>query len=164
MMPEVDGVEATRRLRELAPEVRVIILTGAADEDLGLRGLGAGASGYLTKDVELTALPRALRGARAGEAAISRRLAMRLVERYRREHAGRQGLRPIHSPLTDREWEVVDLLCSGATTDDIARSLVLSSETVRSHLKRIYRKLGVRSRADAIAAAERLRDDDPLAA
>ncbi len=164
MMPEVDGIEATRRLRELAPEVRVIILTGAGDEDLGLRGLGAGASGYLTKDVELSALPRALRGARAGEAAISRRLAMRLVERYRREHAGRQGLRPIQSPLTDREWEVVDLLCSGATTDDIARALVLSSETVRSHLKRIYRKLGVRSRADAIAAAERLRDDDPLAA
>ena len=73
MMPEVDGIEATRRLRELAPEVRVIILTGAGDEDLGLRGLGAGASGYLTKDVELSALPRALRGARAGEAAISRR-------------------------------------------------------------------------------------------
>ena len=89
---------------------------------------------------------------------------MRLLERFRREHAGRQGLRPIHSPLTDREWEVVDLLCSGATTDDIARLLVLSFETVRSHLKRIYRKLGVRSRADAIAAAERLRDDDPLAA
>ena len=55
-------------------------------------------------------------------------------------------------------------MCAGsATTDDIASSLVLSSETVRSHLKRIYRKLGVRSRADAIAAAQRLRDDDPLA-
>jgi NarL family two-component system response regulator LiaR len=164
MMPEVDGLEATRRLRELAPDVRVIILTGAGDEDLGLRGLGAGASGYLTKDVELTALPRAIRGARAGEAAISRRLTMRLVERYRREYAGRQGLRPIHSPLTDREWEVMDLLCAGEGTEEIARALVLSSETVRSHLKRIYRKLGVRSRADAVAAAQRLRDDEPLAA
>ena len=58
----------------------------------------------------------------------------------------------------------MDLLCAGASTDDIARALVLSTETVRSHLKRIYRKLAVRSRADAVRAAERLRDDDPLAA
>ena len=83
---------------------------------------------------------------------MSRRLAMKLVEHYRREHAGRQGLRPIHSPLTDREWEVVDLLSAGAGTEDIARALVLSTETVRSHLKRIHRKLGVRSRADAVRA------------
>jgi NarL family two-component system response regulator LiaR len=164
MMPEVDGLEATRRLAEAAPEVRVVMLTGAADDDLGLRCLAAGAAGYLTKDLELEALPRALRGTAAGEAAISRRLAMQLVEHYRREHAGRQGLRPIHSPLTDREWEVVDLLCSGAGTEDVARELVLSTETVRTHLKRIYRKLGVRSRADAVRVAQRLRDEGPLAA
>jgi two-component system, NarL family, response regulator LiaR len=164
MMPEVDGLEATRRLQALAPEVHVVMLTGATDEELGLQALVAGASGWLTKDMELSALPRALRGTLCGEAAISRRLARRLVEHYRHEHAGRRGLRPIHSPLTDREWEVVDLLCAGAGTEDIARALVLSTETVRSHLKRIYRKLGVRSRADAARAAERLRDDAPLAA
>ncbi|HWT25741.1 MAG TPA: response regulator transcription factor [Solirubrobacteraceae bacterium] len=164
MMPEMDGLEATRRIQAGAPEVRVVMLTGSADPDLGLRSLAAGATGYLTKDVELDALPRALRGTLHGEAAISRRLAMKLVELYRREQAGRQGLRPIHSPLTDREWEVVDLVCSGATTDDIARALVLSTETVRSHLKRIYRKLGVRSRAEAVRAVARLRDDEPLAA
>jgi DNA-binding NarL/FixJ family response regulator len=164
MMPELDGLEATRRLRDAAPEVRVVMLTGSADDELGLRALGAGASGYLTKDVELSALPRALRGTLNGEAAVSRRLAMKLVEHYRREHTGRQGLRPIHSPLTDREWEVVDLLSSGAGTEDIARALVLSTETVRSHLKRIHRKLGVSSRADAVRAVQRLRDDAPLAA
>jgi two-component system, NarL family, response regulator LiaR len=164
MMPELDGLEATRRIREAAPEVHVVMLTGSADDELGLRALGAGASGYLTKDVELSALPRALRGTLHGEAAVSRRLAMKLVEHYRREHAGRQGLRPIHSPLTDREWEVVDLLSAGAGTDEIARALVLSTETVRSHLKRIHRKLGVRSRADAVRAVQRLRDDTPLAA
>jgi two-component system, NarL family, response regulator LiaR len=164
VMPELDGLEATRRLRAAAPDVRVVMLTGAADEDLGLRALALGAAGFLTKDVELDSLARALRGTLIGEAVISRRLAMALVERYRRERTGRTGLRPIHSALTDREWEVLDLLCSGAGTEAIASSLVLSTETVRSHLKRIYRKLGVRSRAEAVLAAERLRDDEPLAA
>jgi two-component system, NarL family, response regulator LiaR len=164
MMPGMDGLEATRRLLAAAPEVRVVMLTGADDQELGLRALSAGATGYLTKDLELEALPRALRGTLLGEAAISRRLAMTLVEHYRREHAGRRGLRPIQSPLTDREWEVVDLLAAGAGTEEIAQALVLSTETVRSHLKRIYRKLGVRSRADAVRAAARLRDDEPLAA
>src|ERR1700754_4910915 len=83
MMPEMDGIEATRRIYEPAPSIRVVLLTGAGDEELGLRGLRAGASGYLSKEVELEALPRALRGALEGEAAISRRLAMQLIEQYR---------------------------------------------------------------------------------
>ena len=77
---------------------------------LGLRGLRAGAAGYLSKEVELDALPRALRGALDGEAAISRRLAMQLVEHYRSAPTGGAGLRPVRSALTDREWEVLDLL------------------------------------------------------
>ena len=157
MMPEVDGLEATRRLAEAAPEVRVVMLTGAADEDLGLRCLAAGAAGYLTKDLELEALPRALRGTAAGEAAISRRLAMQLVERYRSAPTGGAGLRPVRSRLTDREWEVLDLLATGATTDEIAKNLVLSPETVRSHLKNLYRKLEVNSRDEAVRAAAELR-------
>ena len=64
----------------------------------------------------------------------------------------------MRSTLTDREWEVLDLLASGARTEEIAQTLVLSTETVRSHLKNLYRKLGVRSRAEAIEAAERLRE------
>ncbi len=68
------------------------------------------------------------------------------------------GVRPVRSTLTDREWEVLDLLASGNTTDEIARTLVLSTETVRSHLKNLYRKLGVRSRDEAAEAARRLRD------
>ena len=141
MMPEVDGLEATRRLRGARPG-------GPRDHPhrrgrRGSRAAGARGGGERLPDEGRRAQRAAARPARrgAGEAAISRRLAMRLVERYRREHAGRQGLRPIHSPLTDREWEVMDLLCAGASTDDIARTLVLSSQTVRSHFKRIYRKL-----------------------
>jgi two-component system, NarL family, response regulator LiaR len=158
MMPEMDGVEATRRIYGQDPEIRVILLTGAGDEALGMRGLRAGAAGFLSKDMELDALPRALRGALDGEAAISRRLAMHLVQHYRSAPLGGMGLRPVRSELTDREWEVLDLLTGGASTDDIARVLVLSNETVRSHLKNLYRKLGVRSRDEAVEAANRMRE------
>jgi NarL family two-component system response regulator LiaR len=157
MMPEMDGIEATRRIFEHDPSIRVVMLTGAGDDELGLRGLRAGAAGYLSKEVELDALPRALRGALEGEAAISRQLAMKLVERYRAAPTGGAGLRPVRSRLTDREWEVLDLLSTGATTDQIAKQLVLSSETVRSHLKNLYRKLEVNSREEAVRAASRLR-------
>jgi two-component system, NarL family, response regulator LiaR len=71
---------------------------------------------------------------------------------------GGSGFRPVRSALTDREWEVLDLLSTGAGTEEIARTLVLSTETVRSHLKNLYRKLGVRSREQAAEEARRLRD------
>lgn len=124
------------------------------DDHAALRALQAGASGYLSKEVELHALPRALAGLLDGEAAVSRRLARRLIEAFRNPPP---ELRPIRGPLTAREWEIVELLTPGRSTDDIADTLVISSETVRSHVKSIMRKLGVHSRRDAQAAAERLR-------
>jgi NarL family two-component system response regulator LiaR len=164
MMPELDGIEATRRIFESDSSIRVVLLTGAADDELGLRGLRAGASGFLSKDMELAALPRALRGALDGEAAISRRLAMQLVQHFRSTPTAGMGLRPVRSSLTDREWEVLDLLSGGASNEDISRLLVLSHETVRSHLKNLYRKLDVRSREDAAAAALRMRELTGVAA
>ena len=158
MMPEMDGIEATRRIHEQDAGIPVVLLTGSVDESLGLRGLRAGAAGFLSKNMELASLPRALRGSIAGEAAISRRLAMQLIQHYQSAPTGGMGLRPVRSKLTDREWEVLDLLAGGATNDDIARQLVLSSETVRSHLKNLYRKLDVRSRKEAVGAAARLRE------
>ena len=157
-LPGLDGIEATRAIHERAPGICIVLLASAPDDALGLRALRAGAAGYLSKGVEPHLLPRALRGAVEGEAAISRRLAMTLVESYRRTPRGGSGLRPVRSELTDREWEVLDLLASGASTEDIARTLVLSTETVRSHLKNLYRKLGVRSRGEAVQEALRLRD------
>jgi two-component system, NarL family, response regulator LiaR len=158
MMPEMDGIEATRRIHEQDQEIRVVLLTGAGDETLGMRGLRAGAAGFLSKDMELTSLPRALRASIDGEAAISRRLAMQLIQHYRSAPMGGMGLRPVRSKLTDREWEVLDLLTGGASSEDIARLLVLSNETVRSHLKNLYRKLEVRSREEAVEAAARMRE------
>lgn len=158
LMPEMDGIEATRRIHDQDESIRVVLLTGAGDNTLAMRGLRAGAAGFLTKDMEIAALPRALRGSLEGEAAISRRVAMELIRHYRSSPAGSAGLRPVRSSLTAREWEVLDLLSGGASNDDIARELVLSPETVRTHLKNLYRKLGVRSREEAVEAAARLRE------
>lgn len=157
VMPVMDGLEATKQISESVSETRVVILTASSDEDLGLAGLRSGAVGYLTKDVPVDALPRALRGAHAGEAAISRSLSRRLIEFMQGRPEAGIGVRAVRSPLTPREWEVLDLLCSGAGTDDIADQLVLSVETVRSHIKNILKKLGVRSRKEAVALAARLR-------
>jgi two-component system, NarL family, response regulator LiaR len=151
-------VRAVQALLGADPNARVVILTATPHDEEALAAVRMGAAGYLSKDVDLETLPRIPRGVGEGEAAISRRLSMMLAEFYRRGSRGAAGLRPVRSTLTDREWEVLDLLASGARTEDIARTLVLSTETVRSHLKNLYRKLGVRSRAEAIEAAERLRD------
>ena len=158
LMPDMNGIEATRRIYEADPSIRVILLTGVGGEALGLLGLRAGAVGILSKEIELESLPRVLRSTLDGEAAISRKLAMKLVQHYRSAPSGGPGLRPVRSKLTSREWEVLDLLSGGASTDDIARTLVLATETVRSHQKNLYRKLGVSSRAAAVEAAARLRE------
>jgi NarL family two-component system response regulator LiaR len=159
VMPELDGIIATRQIRKAIPEQLVIVLTGAGEEDqeLGLQALRAGASGFLSKDVEIDSLPRALEGVRAGEAAISRKMTRTLIDRLRDTPTGSSGMRPVKSPLTAREWEVIDLLKASKSTDQMAAELVLSTETVRSHVKNILRKLDVRSRDDAVAAADRMR-------
>jgi two-component system, NarL family, response regulator LiaR len=161
VMPELDGIAATRRIIKENPAQIVVILTTADDDEIGLLGLRAGACGFLAKDVDIDVLPQALQGALSGEAAISRKLSMRLVEHLRRAPEGPGGLRPVKSPLTPREWEVVDLLAQTKTTDQIAEQLVLSTETVRSHVKNILRKLDARSREEAVAIAERMRSEPP---
>ena len=159
VMPEVDGIQATRRILEREPDVEVVILTSSDDDEVGIVGLRAGASGFLNKRAGVDALPRALRGAVAGEAVVSRRLTMRLVDTMRRTRPDGAGIRPVRSRLTPREWEVLDLLCTGQSTDEIAATLVLSSETVRSHIKNLLRKLGVSSRQAAVKEAHRMRAD-----
>lgn len=161
VMPNLDGVAATRRIMEKRPDQVVIMLTRSVDDEIGVLGLRAGASGYLTKDLDIEALPRVLEAALHGEAAISRGMAMRLVEHLRRLPEGGRGMRPVRSSLTAREWEVLDLLSEEKTTEDIADALVLSLETVRSHVKSILRKLDVRSRQDAVLVARRLRGLEP---
>jgi NarL family two-component system response regulator LiaR len=157
VMPELDGIAATRRIIKEQPDQLIVILTSADDEEMGLLGLRCGASGFLTKDLDVDVLPRALHGVLTGEAAISRRLSMRLVEQLRRTPDTVGGLRPVKSPLTPREWEVMDLLAQSHTTEQIAETLVVSRETVRTHVKNILRKLEVRSREEAVVVAYGMR-------
>jgi two-component system, NarL family, response regulator LiaR len=158
VMPEMDGIAATREILKHAPEQRVLILTTSDDDEMGLLGLRVGASGFLTKNLDVDVLPRALTGVMNDEAAISRRLSMRVVEQMRKP-AAPGGMRPVKSPLTTREWEVIDLIGSGKSTDQIAAELVLSGETVRSHVKNILRKLDAHSREEAVAITQRMRAD-----
>lgn len=156
-IPDGDGIVATSLIARRAPDVRVLVLTRVDDDALGLLVLRAGACGFLRKDVEPAALARAVRGLRAGEAAISRTLARKIVERLRTAPERGSGMRPVHSTLTSREWQVLDLLCDGASTAEVAEALGLTSDTVRTHVKHVLGKLGAHTREEAVAAATRLR-------
>jgi DNA-binding NarL/FixJ family response regulator len=157
LLPDTDGVTVTRELTARIPSTAVVLLSETEDPELGLMALRAGAQGFLGRDIGLNALPRALKAAAHGEAVISRRLTMRIIDGMRRVREDGAGLRPVRSRLTSREWEVLDLLCEQLSTDEIADTLVLSPETVRSHIKNLLRKLGVRSRREAVEQARRLR-------
>jgi DNA-binding NarL/FixJ family response regulator len=157
MLENGDGLETAELIARQSPGTRVIVLSQSDDDGKAVRALRAGARGYLRKDIELDALPRAVNGVIAGEAAISRRLTMKVVDELRSTPQVGPGLRPTVSELTPREWQVLDLLTTGASTADIAIDLVLSPETVLTHVKNILKKLGVHSRRDAVLQAGRLR-------
>lgn len=158
------GVAAMNAVTGAAPETRVVLLASNGRADGALLALTQGAAGFLPRDIELDALARAVEGVMKGEAAISRAMALRLMDRVRALAGGFDGMRPVRSELTTREWEVVDLLKAGASTAQIAEELVLSPETVHSHVQHVLRKLGVHSRAEAVAMAERLRTGFPTSA
>jgi two-component system, NarL family, response regulator LiaR len=157
VLPELDGPTAIRRIVSASPLVRVVVLTAAKDAETGITALKAGASGYVTKDVDLSTLPRIVAAVASGEPAVSRAFVSVLIDRLRAAPEGNAGLRPVRSPLTPREWEVLDLLCAGFSVDEVTDVLVLSSETTRSHLQRAMRKLGVHSRGAALEAVRELR-------
>src|SRR3954469_18510666 len=157
VLPELDGPATIRRIVSASPLVRVVVLTAAKDAHAGVTALKSGASGYVTKDVELSTLPRIIAAVADGEAAVSRAFVSVLIDRLRSAPEGNAGLRPVRSRLTPREWEVMDLLCGGLSLDDVTDVLVVSSETARSHMQRAMRKLGVHSREAAIEAVRELR-------
>ena len=143
----------------IAPQTR--ILTISADQDkTALAALRAGAVGHISKDVDPSELVRLVGLAANGEAIVPRRLVMPLLMLLRASPD--VGWRPVHSRLTTREWEIVELLADGSSTERIAERLVVSPTTVYSHVQSVLRKLGVHTRSDAVAAAERLRHQEAL--
>jgi two-component system, NarL family, response regulator LiaR len=156
-LPGLDGIAACREIVTRAPGVRVVMFSVPQDREVEMRALRAGASGFLSKNTAIDSVGRALRSVAEGEAAVSRSLATHLIEVLRRTAENGTGMRPVKSPLTTREWEVLDLICGGESTRDISTQLFLSEDTVYSHTKSILRKLGVHSRADAVIVAGELR-------
>jgi two-component system, NarL family, response regulator LiaR len=150
--------EAIGEMRAISPRTSVIMLAAEADEDAQMQALRAGAAGCLLKSIDLDVLPRVLRGVRAGEAAVTRALGTRVLEQVNALGSlDLNRLRPVRSSLTEREWEVLDLLVEGATTREIASQLQVSLGTVRTHVKRILGKLGMHSRGEAIRYVKRTR-------
>jgi DNA-binding NarL/FixJ family response regulator len=157
-LPPGGGVDLIRQLAPM-PGTRIVTVSAAAgvDEPV-LAALHAGAIAHIDKDVDPDEFVRLVILASGGEAIIPSRVMTRLLELWREIPAG--GWRPLRSALTTREWEIVDLLSEGASTEAIAERLVLSPSTVYTHVYRLLRKLGVHSRFEAVAAAQRLRQQE----
>jgi DNA-binding NarL/FixJ family response regulator len=156
-MPRRDGITAAGQIVAAAPLVNVVMLCGRDDPDIAVAALRVGACGFFSEVVDLRALAPALRAVAAGGAAVSASLAMHLIELVRETAAPGVGMRPVKSALTNREWEVLDMICAGMSTREIADALFLTDDTVYGHVKNLLRKLGVKSRSEAVSAAGMLR-------
>ena len=158
-MPGLDGLAALPELRAAAPQAEVVVLTASGTEDNLLSAIRGGAAGYLLKSEPPERISEFLRGVVRGEAALSGAVARRLLERVR--HGGREDSGvpdSIASSLSAREVEVLLLLDERLATDEIAARLYISEHTVRSHIKSVFRKLGVSSRREALEVLARARD------
>jgi DNA-binding NarL/FixJ family response regulator len=153
-LQKTSGLDLCRRLRERDPGRRVVLLSVYEDEQYLFESLRAGASGYLLKRIGGAELVRSLERVREGETAIDPTLAGRAVATAARVASGEFWPGARHG-LTHRESEVLALVVTGLSNKGIAARLILGDETVKSHLRSIYRKLEVRDRAGAVAAALR---------
>jgi NarL family two-component system response regulator YdfI len=161
-MPRMDGLTAIQNLQAEQPDIAIIILTTYTEDELMFKGLKSGARGYLLKDTERATLFNTIRAAARGETLLSPQVMERVLAQ-----AGKQSAAtPTTSggiQLTDRELEVLHAAAEGKTSKEIAYNLRISERTVKAHLTSIYNKLGVDSRAAAIAEAAKrgwLTDDD----
>ena len=144
------GIQAAREITRVAPQVAVVMLTQSAEEDDLFDSMRAGAQGYLLKDTDPARVADALRGVLAGEAAMSPRLVARIMDEFRAPGRRRFARRSrAAAKLSAREWEVMQLLGEGLTTDEVARRLFLSPTTVRVHVSTVLKKLRVTDRESA---------------
>ena len=152
-MPEVDGVEATRQIRLEHPEIRIVMLTMHADQEVLTSAIRAGASGYLVKDCSTEEIASAVRMAVSGETALSPQLAASMLDEVRRLDRPNADEERI---VTRREEEVLQLIADGCSTPEVAGKLYISQKTVKNHLASIYQKLDARDRTQAVLQAVRM--------
>ncbi len=150
-MPELDGLEATRRILATDTTTRVLILTTFDLDDYVFEALRVGASGFVLKDDPPEQLLAAVRTIAAGEALLSPAVTKRVIRHFAGVH--RQAPPPGLSELTTREHEVFELITHGLSNAEIGQALFISDTTVKTHVTRLLQKLGVRDRAQAIVLA-----------
>jgi DNA-binding NarL/FixJ family response regulator len=153
-MPKMDGISATREIKDLLPQTAVVILTGHEEDEHVFEGIKAGAQGYLLKDSEPEDLSRAIRTVHAGNTIIAPDLAQKMLNTFEGGGSG-GGSRVAPPPLTERELEVIRALTRGMSDRQIAHSLGISEKTVRNHTSNIYRKLHIFDRTQAVIYAVR---------
>jgi len=153
-MPGMGGIAAIEKITAFRPAIAVVILTTFNEDDLLLKGLRSGARGYLLKDTDRESLFAAIRAAARGETLLKPEMLGRLLADRRREPPAPGG-DPPGSGLTEREREVLRAVAEGRRSKEIGAALGISERTVKAHLANIYSKLGVDSRAGAIAVAAR---------
>jgi DNA-binding NarL/FixJ family response regulator len=146
-MPEMDGIEATRRIKAQVPETRVVLFTSFSDRDRIMQALEAGAIGYLLKDADPDELHRGILAAARGESPLAPKAAAEVI-------AARTTAPPA-GDLSERERQVLVLAASGLANKQIARKLGISEKTVKGHLTRIFQSIGVADRTQAALWAER---------
>jgi NarL family two-component system response regulator YdfI len=158
-MPGVDGLTAIEHLRTEQPKVAVVILTTFNEDELMLRGLRAGAKGYLLKDTDRQTLFDTIRAAARGETLLKPEIMARLLAITQPGFSTKAPVRPEAQPaekaplLTDRERQVLEGVARGERSKEIALRLGITERTIKAHLDSIYNKLGVDSRAAAVSAA-----------
>jgi DNA-binding NarL/FixJ family response regulator len=160
-LPGIGDVGGPQKLAAEIPDSEVVVLAGRFDRGSGVRAVLAGAAGYISRGIAAEALPRIVRAVMRGETAIPRTLTSALIERSRMLARSQVGMRPMTTPLSPREWEVLDLMATGASPREIATELVVPLETVQSREQHVLAKLGVHSRAAAIVIAQKLRHRRP---
>ncbi|MEM7658801.1 MAG: response regulator transcription factor [Bacteroidota bacterium] len=143
-LPGMTGIECTKKLRNLIPDTDIVMLTIQEDDDSVFDSLCAGASGYLIKSTPPAQLIEALQEAHEGGAPMSPQIARKVVRSFRPQS---------NTPLSERETEVLNLLCKGENYRTIAEALFVSTNTIKAHIKNIYQKLEVNSRAEAVSKA-----------
>jgi DNA-binding NarL/FixJ family response regulator len=150
-MPGINGIEATRRIMQAHPHIRILVVTLFEDDDSVFAALRAGARGYILKDANEVEVLRAIRAVSSGEAIFSTTIAQHLIDFFATPRPA-QTATPFPD-LTDREREILGLIAQGRSNAEIAQSLVISMKTVRNYISSIFSKLQVADRAQAILRA-----------
>ena len=149
----MNGIEATRRIKELSPATKVVILTAHDDDRLLVEAVEAGASGFLRKDEAADEVLAAVKSAAEGEVLIDPVVLTRLLHQVAKQREAERDVQVLFDSLTDREWEVLRDLTQGMRNDDIAAALFISPQTVQTHVRNLLGKLGVHSKLEAVALA-----------